>query len=91
MLAIQTPEVYKEKLLQRPAIMTTSIFKEPLGLRYNGAALLYVVVAYVAGLAGLFHPARVIKVVAVLLLAHSVIEDMRLRRFSSGATFRRTT
>ena len=73
MLAIQTPEVYKEKLLQRPASMTTSIFKEPLGLRYNGAALLYVVVAYMTGLAGLFHPSRAIKVVAVLLLAHSMI------------------
>jgi len=73
MLAIQAPEVYKEKLLQRPAIMTTSILKEPLGLRYNGAALLYVVVAYVTGLAGLFHPSWAIKVAAVLLLTHSMI------------------
>jgi fatty acid desaturase len=53
--------------------MAISILKEPMGLRYNGVALLYAVLACLAGFAGLFHPSWAIKMPAVLLLAHGMI------------------
>jgi len=52
------------------AIVAT--FKEPEGLRYYGAAVLYVVVAYVAGFAGLFHTAWPVNLIAAALLAHAM-------------------
>ncbi len=52
--------------------MATAILKEPAGLRYNGAALLYAIGCYVIGFAGLFQPAWAINVLSTLLLAHSM-------------------
>ncbi|MDH3430848.1 MAG: fatty acid desaturase [Gammaproteobacteria bacterium] len=46
--------------------------KEREGLRYNVIALLYVVAGYILGLAGLFHSAWPINLVATLLLAHAM-------------------
>lgn len=53
--------------------MAIAKLKEPLGLRYNGLALLYVVSAYLVGFAGLFHTHWAINLLATLLLAHSMI------------------
>ena len=52
--------------------MAIPILKEAAGLRYNSAAMLYTICGYVIGLAGLFHPAWVINLVATLLLAHTM-------------------
>jgi fatty acid desaturase len=54
--------------------MTTiaTALKEPEGLRYNGFAILYAVIGYILGLAGLFHSAWPINLVATLLLAHAM-------------------
>ena len=66
--------MYKENSNRWLMTMTTtvSILKEPEGLRYNGIALLYVVIGYFLGLAGLFHPAWPINLLATLLLAHAM-------------------
>ena len=53
--------------------MATAILKEPLGLRYNGLALLYSASAYLLGLLGLFHPHWAINLPATLVLAHGMI------------------
>ncbi len=52
--------------------MATAILKEPAGLRYNGAALLYAICGYVVGFAGLFQSAWAINLLATLLLAHAM-------------------
>ncbi len=52
--------------------MATAILKEPAGLRYNGAALLYAICGYVVGFAGLFQAAWSINFLATLLLAHAM-------------------
>ena len=46
--------------------------KEPQGLRYNGAALLYVLTAYPLGFAGLFGSSWIVNALAMLLLAHAM-------------------
>ena len=48
------------------------ILKETQGLRYNGAALAYVFVAYVLGFVGLFQNSWLINIPATLLLAHAM-------------------
>ena len=52
---------------------TVPLFKEPTGVLMNGVALLYVVAAYVAGFAGLFHDAWLVNAAATLLLAHAMV------------------
>ncbi len=47
--------------------------KEPAGLRYNGAAVGYAVIGYVAGIAGLFVDAWAVNLAATLLLAHAMV------------------
>jgi omega-6 fatty acid desaturase (delta-12 desaturase) len=47
-------------------------FKDPEGLRYDGSALAYVLLAYGLGLAGLFSDAWLVKLGATLLLAHGM-------------------
>ncbi|MEE3236185.1 MAG: fatty acid desaturase, partial [Pseudomonadota bacterium] len=47
-------------------------FNEPEGLRWNGGAVLYVLVMYVLGWAGLFSSNGIVNVVATLLLAHGM-------------------
>jgi omega-6 fatty acid desaturase (delta-12 desaturase) len=52
--------------------MATALLKEPQGLRYNGVAVLYVVIGYTLGLTGLFKASWAISLPATLLLAHSM-------------------
>jgi len=52
--------------------MATAILKEPAGLRYNGAALVYAIGGYIIGFVGLFHPAWAVNLLATLLLAHAM-------------------
>jgi fatty acid desaturase len=49
-----------------------AILKEPEGLRYNGAAFTYVIIAYVLGFIGLFQPSWAVNFAAVLLLGHAM-------------------
>jgi fatty acid desaturase len=49
-----------------------NLIYEPEGLRYNGGALTYAVLGYVAGFAGLFHANWSINLAATLLLAHAM-------------------
>lgn len=53
--------------------MSIALLKEPEGLRYNGTALLYVVLAYVSGFTGLFSSSWALNLVATLLLAHAMV------------------
>ena len=53
--------------------MATALLKEPQGLRYNGCALLYAVLAYVGGFAGLFAAHWAVNLAATLLLAHAMV------------------
>ena len=53
--------------------MATVILREPEGLRYNGAALLYVLLGYGVGFAGLFADSWLINAGATLLLAHAMV------------------
>jgi fatty acid desaturase len=53
--------------------MATAILKERAGRTYNGAAVSYAVLGYIAGLAGLLHPSWLVNVPATLLLAHAMI------------------
>ncbi len=53
-------------------MITAPILKEPQGLRYNGAALAYVLVGYILGFAGLFQEAWWLNLPATLLLAHAM-------------------
>jgi fatty acid desaturase len=66
--------VYKEKSVGRLMTMAAlaRIFKEPEGLRYYGAAVLYAVFGYLLGFAGLFHTAWPVNLIAILLLAHAM-------------------
>lgn len=53
--------------------MVTSILKEPQGLRWYGAAVLYAVGAYFIGFYGLFRPEWAVNVLSALLLAHGMV------------------
>lgn len=48
------------------------LLHEPEGLRYYGGALLYALLGYVVGIAGLFHGNPVVNLLSVLLLAHAM-------------------
>lgn len=50
----------------------SNLLREPEGLRYNGAAVIYAAVGYAAGLAGLFAGHWLLNFGAVLLLAHAM-------------------
>jgi omega-6 fatty acid desaturase (delta-12 desaturase) len=54
-------------------MLAKSYLKDPLGLRYYGAAVAYAVAAWVLGFAGLFPDALVINAMAVILLAHGMV------------------
>lgn len=54
-------------------MLTKSLIKDPLGLRYYGAAVLYAIAAYGFGFAGLFSTSWVVSAGATLLLAHGMI------------------
>lgn len=48
------------------------LLNEPAGLRYHGGALVYVLLSYVVGFAGLFYGYWAVNLVAIILLAHSM-------------------
>ncbi len=54
-------------------MLAKSLIKDPLGLRYYGAATAWVVLAWVAGFAGLLADSVIVNVGATLLLAHAMI------------------
>ena len=54
-------------------MISSAILKEPEGLRYNGAAFVYVLAAYALGISGLFHDSWLVNLPATLLLAHAMI------------------
>jgi fatty acid desaturase len=78
----------------------TAQFKDPQGLLYYGAALIYAVAAYVAGFAGLFSGHWAINVLAIVLLAHAMTiaaylihecgHNLVFKRSSHNAMFGRT-
>lgn len=49
------------------------ILREPAGLRYYGGALLYVLVGYLTGFAGIFSENFLVNLLAVFLLAHAMV------------------
>ena len=51
----------------------TKAFKEPQGIIYHGSALLYSLMAYAIGVAGLFEQNWLINLFATILLAHGMI------------------
>lgn len=55
------------------SMLAKSLMKDPLGLPWYGATVLYAVGAYVLGFAGLFSANWVINIAATLLLAHGMI------------------
>jgi len=54
-------------------MLAKSLIKDPLGLRYYGAATAWVLLAWLSGFAGLFADRFVVNVVATVLLAHGMI------------------
>ena len=54
------------------ANLITAKFHEPIGIVYHGGALIYVLIAYVLGLWGLFSANWLINTAAVLWLAHAM-------------------
>lgn len=71
--------------------MATAILKEPEGLRYNGAALLYVLAGYGLGFAGLFSTAWSVNIAATLLLAHAMtIAAYLIHECGHNLVFRRS-
>ena len=54
-------------------MLTKSLMKDPLGMRYYGTAILYAVTAYVAGFAGLFAPHWGVNALGTILLAHGMV------------------
>jgi omega-6 fatty acid desaturase (delta-12 desaturase) len=54
-------------------MLAKSLMKDPLGLRYYGAATAWALLAWLAGFAGLFAASPAVNAVATLLLAHGMI------------------
>jgi fatty acid desaturase len=54
-------------------MLTKSFTKDPLGLRWYGAALLYAVAMYALGFAGLFATSWTVNALAAFVLAHGMI------------------
>jgi acyl-lipid omega-6 desaturase (Delta-12 desaturase) len=52
--------------------LSTSLFKDRRGLSFHGMALAYAVFGYAIGMAGILATSSVVKLLAVLLLAHSM-------------------
>ena len=70
--------------------LAAGILKEPDGLRYNPAAVLYAIGGYALGLAGIMQPAWPINLPATLLLAHSmVISAYLIHECGHNLVFRR--
>jgi fatty acid desaturase len=67
-----------------------TLLKEPDGLRYHGAAVLYALSAYVIGLAGLFQDSLIVNAGATLLLAHAMtIAAYMIHECAHNTVFRR--
>lgn len=56
-----------------PRMLTKSLTKDPLGMRWYGAAVLYAVSMYLVGFAGLFATSWLVNAVATLALAHGMV------------------
>ena len=56
-----------------PGMLTKSLIKDPLGIRWYGGAVLYAVTMYGLGFAGLFASSLAVNVLATLALAHGMI------------------
>ena len=54
-------------------MLTKSVIKDPSGLRYYGAAVIYATAMWIAGFAGLLSSSWAVNAVAMLALAHSMI------------------
>ena len=54
-------------------MLTKSLIKDPLGLRYYGVTVLYAFAAYAGGFAALFSSSRAVNAAGTLLLAHGMI------------------
>ncbi len=54
-------------------MLTKSLMKDPLGMRYYGAAIFYAVTAYGVGFAGLFASHWGVNALATMLLAHGMV------------------
>ncbi len=54
-------------------MLAKRIIKDPLGLRYYGAATVYAVLAWILGFAGLFASSWAVNLGATLLLAHGMV------------------
>lgn len=68
-----------------------AIFNEPEGLRYQGGALLYALLAYGLGFAGLLHPSLLVNLPATLLLAHGmIIAAYLIHECAHNSVFRRS-
>lgn len=50
-----------------------TLLREPQGLRYHGAAVVYAIVAYLFGFLALFQQPWTVRIVGVLLLAHGMV------------------
>ena len=55
------------------SMLTKSLMKDPLGLPFYGATVLYAIGAYSLGFVGLFSANWMVNVGAILLLAHGMI------------------
>jgi fatty acid desaturase len=73
-------------------VSAVALFKEPEGLRYNGAAVTYAVAGYAAGMAGLLHPAWYVNIASTLLLAHAmVVAAYLIHECGHNLVFRRSS
>ncbi len=85
--------MYKLGGPDRAATMTTTavILKEPEGLRYNGAAIAYVLTGYTLGFVGLFQASWWLNLPATLLLAHAMtIAAYLIHECGHNLVFRRS-
>jgi fatty acid desaturase len=71
--------------------MSAAVLKEPEGLVYYGLAIAYAMSGYALGLAGLFHPAWPVNLLATLLLTHAmVIAAYLIHECAHNLVFRRS-
>ena len=54
-------------------MLTKSLIKDPLGLRYYGATVLYAIAAYAGGFAALFSSSWIVSLTGTVFLAHGMV------------------
>jgi hypothetical protein len=60
-------------------MLTKSLIKDPLGMRWYGGAVFYAITMYVLGFVGLFATNWLVNAVATLALAHGMVIAAYLR------------